>query len=142
MNNPNKVNELELTVRSIEDMLPDLSTERLEKWYAIFHTALAKVKKEMEATCLNTCQICFFQEYGYRNEIPSLWYQKGSAIICFQHEYADAERLLKEAGRETDAFLPPDIATPSVESLKVRMDNLPPPPPEEDKTLEELMALI
>lgn len=142
MNNPNKINELELAVRTIEEMLPDMPTASLQKWQGIFKSALAKVEKEMTTTYLHTCHICFFQEYGYRDESPSAWYRKGDAEICFQHDYSQAERLLKEAGREVDAFFPPETATPSVKSLAVMMEDLPPPPEKHEQSLEELMALI
>lgn len=135
-----KINDLELTVRTIEDMLPDMPTSGLQKWQGIFHTALAKIEKELTATMLHTCQICFFQEYGYRDELPSSWYKKGDAHICFQHEYAESEKLLKDAGFEVDAFFPPEIPAPTLGSLKVAMDNLPPPKDETDQTYDDLLA--
>jgi hypothetical protein len=137
-----KINELELTVRTIDEMLPDMPTKALQKWQGILRTALLKVEKELTATYQHTCKICFFQEYGYRDELPSFWYKKGDATICFKHEYKDSEKLLKDAGYEVDAFFPPEIPAPSVEGLKVTMDHLPPPKTETDHTLEELMELI
>lgn len=137
-----KINDLELTVRTIQEMLPELSTAQLHKWYAIGRTFLAHVEQEMKATQLHTCRICFFEEWGYRDEIPVSWYKKGDAEICFQHEYDQAEKLLKDAGYEVDAFFPPEIPPISVGALKVSMDNLPEAPTEAEQTLEELMDLI
>lgn len=134
--------ELELAVRAIDDMVTDLPTSQLQKWQGILRTALLKVEEELTATHLHTCVICFFKEWGYRDELPSAWYKKGDAEICFQHEYDQAERLLKEAGYEVDAFFPPEVTAPSVGSLKVTMENMPPPPDESEKTLDELMDLI
>ena len=138
-----KINDLELTVRTIQEMLPDLPTSQLHKWYAIGRTFLAHIEEEMKATQLHTCRICFFEEWGYRDELPVSWYKKGNAEICFQHEYADSERLLKDAGYEDDAFFPPEIPQASVGGLKTHMEkNLPPPKTEEENTLEELMDLL
>ena len=135
-----KINELEITVRTIEEMLPDLPTKQLQKWYAIFHTALAKIEKEKKATSLHTCALCFHQEWGYRDDLPVSWYKKGDAEICFQHEYADAEKELKAMGKSTDAFFPPEDAPVTVEGLKVVMEHLPPPKTEVDQTYDELLA--
>lgn len=135
-----KINDLELAVRTIDDMLPDMPTPALQKWQGILRSALIKVEKELTNTMLHTCQICFFQEYGYRDELPSAWYKKGDAHICFQHEYAESEKLLKEAGHEVDAFFPPEIPEVTVESLKVTMDNLPPAKTETEQSYEELLA--
>lgn len=140
--NPRKMHEFELTVRTIDDMLPDMPTKRLQEWQGVLRSALVKVEKELTSTYLHTCKICFFQEYGYRDELPSFWYRKGEAEICFQHEYDQAEKLLKEAGHEVDAFFPPEAAPPSVDALKVQMDNLPPPKSEQDQAYDELMALL
>jgi hypothetical protein len=138
-----KINDLELTVRTIQEMLPELPTSQLHKWYAIGRTFLAHVEQEMKATCLHTCRICFFEEWGYRDDLPVSWYKKGDAEICFQHEYDQAEKLLKDAGYEVDAFFPPEPAQITPEGLKVHMEkNLPPPATEAEQTLEELMDLI
>lgn len=142
MINQKRVNDLELTVRTIDDMLPDMPTEGLQKWQGILRTTLTKIEKELTNTMLHTCAICFFQEYGYRDELPSAWYKKGDAHVCFQHEYAESEKLLKEAGRDVDAFFPPEIPKPTVGALKTTMENLPPPPTEKDHTYQELMDLL
>ena len=134
--------DLELTVRTIEEMLPDMPTAGLQKWKGILQSALIKIDKELTATCLHTCRICFHEEWGYRDELPSMWYKKGDAEICFQHEYDKAEQLLKDAGYEVDAFFPPEIPPVTVEGLKVVMDHLPPPKTEEEDTLEELLDLL
>lgn len=137
-----RMNELELTLRTIDDLLPELPTSALKKWKAIIYTLEAKIDEELKNTCLHQCRICFFSEYGYRDELPSFWYKKGDAEICFQHEYKDAEKLLKDAGYETDAFFPPEVENPSIDALKVTMDNLPEKPSEQEETLEELMSLL
>lgn len=138
-----KINELELTIRTIKEMLPDLSTEQLHKWYAIGTTFIAHVEQEMKATALHTCVLCFFQEWGYRDDLPMSWFQKGDAEICFAHSYEEAEKELKAMNRDTDAFLPPDVAPITVETLKTHMDkNLPPPATEVEQTVDELMALL
>ena len=138
-----KINDLELTVRTIEEMLPDLPTKQLQKWQGIFKTALLKTEKELTAVSLHTCALCFFEEWGYRDDLPVSWYKKGDAEICFSHSYEDAEKELKAQKRDTDAFFPPEQAAVTVEGLKVHMDkNLPPPATEAEQTLEELMDLI
>lgn len=132
----------ELAIRTIDELIPMMGTQQLKKWKGILHTALIKVDKELTSTMLHTCEICFYQEWGYRDELPSGWYGKGDAQICFQHEYAEAEKLLKEAGRDVDAFFPPEIPEITVDTLKVQMEHLPPPKEEVEQTLEELMELI
>lgn len=136
-----RIHEFELTVRTIDDMLPDLPTKSLQKWQAILHTSLIKINKELTNTYLHTCKICFFQEYGYRDELPASWYKKGGAEICFQHEYDKAEQLLKDAGYEEDASSETEIPAISVEALNVQMKNTP-EPTEEENTLKELMDLL
>jgi len=109
----------ELTVRTIETMLPQISTAQLHKWKAIFTTAVLKIDRELESLHIHTCTICFLQEYGWRNELPVSWFQKGDAEICFQHDYNAVDALLEDA----EPF--PDKELETV-----------------DKTLEELMDLI
>jgi hypothetical protein len=140
--NERKINDLELAVRTIDDMLPDIPTAGLQRWQGILSGTLAKIEKELTATMLHTCRICFFQEYGYRDELPSAWYKKGDAHICFQHEYAESEKLLKDAGHDVDAFFPVEVPDISVGALQVTSNSLPPPKKEYDHTLEELMDLI
>ncbi len=135
-----KINDLELTVRTIVEMLPDLPTKQLQKWQGIFRTALLKTEKELTATSLHTCVLCFHQEWGYRDDLPASWYQKGEAEICFAHEYAEAEKELKAMGDDTNAFFPPEIPAPTVEGLKVAMEHLPPPKDETDQTYDDLLA--
>lgn len=137
-----RIHEFELTVRTIEDILPEMSTSALQKWKGIVDSLQAKINKELTNTCLHTCKICFLQEWGYRDELPSFWYKKGDAEICFQHEHKDAEKLLKDAGHDVDAFFPPEESPPSLEALKVQMDNLPPQKTQQEETLDELMDLL
>ncbi len=134
--------ELELAIRTIDEIAPDIPTESLKKWKGILTTALLKINKELTATQLHTCKICLLEEWGYRDELPVSWYKKGSAEICFKHNYADSEKLLKESGYEGDAFFPPEVPKTTIESLKTKMNNLPPPTPEAEQTLEELMDLL
>jgi len=134
--------DLELTVRTIEEMLPDMPTAGLQKWKGILQSALIKIDKELTAVCLHTCVICFHEEWGYRDDLPVSWYKKGNAEICFQHEYDKAEELLRGAGWTDDAEEPVEIEPVGVENLKVAMDHLPPPPTDQEQTLEELMDLL
>lgn len=135
-----RINDLELTVRTIEDMLPEMPTKQLQKWQGIFRTALLKTERELTATSLHTCALCFSQEWGYRDDLPTSWFQKGDSEICFNHTYEDAEKQLKAMGNHDDAFFPPEHSPVTVESLKVQMEQLPPPKTEEEHTYEELMA--
>lgn len=132
---------LELAIRTIEEDLPAMSTPAVQKWHTILKMALLKTERELTASRIHRCKICFLEESGYRNELPPGWYIKGDAEVCFQHDYKDAERLLKEAGYEDDAFFPPEIPTPSIDALKLHMDTLPEPPSELDNTLDELMSI-
>lgn len=138
-----KINELELTVRTIEEIIPDMPTAGLQKWRSIFHTALLKIDRELTSSCIHQCRVCFREEWGYRDELPSFWYKKGNAELCFEHEYKDAERLLKDAGySDDDAQAEPEVQPATVEGLKVQMEHMPPPPTETEQTLEDLMDLL
>ena len=110
------MNDLELAVRTIEDILPDMSTQKLQKWKAILTTALIKVNAELEAVSEHVCGVCLSKEYGYRMELPVGWRERGDLIICFQHEDAEVARAMEEA-----------LAADKVDT---------------EQTLEELMALI
>lgn len=134
--------DLELTVRTIEEMLPDMPTAGLQKWKGILQTALIKIDKELTAVSLHTCRICFLEEWGYRDDLPVSWYKKGEAEICFSHDYETAETLLRDAGYTEDAEEIPEDAPNGVENLRVHMDHLPPPPSDQEQTLEELMDLL
>ena len=136
-----RINDLELAIRTIEDLLPEMPTEAVEKWYSIGVTFLARIENEMKSTCQHTCRICFFKEFGYRNELPPGWYRKGRAEICFQHEYEAAAKLLKDAGHEDDAFMPTDEPRLSTQAMKHAMDALPAAKSEAESALEELMSL-
>lgn len=139
--NPQNINDLELAVRTIDDMLSDMPTKSLQKWQGILRSTLVKIEKELTNTYLHTCKICFFQEYGYRDELPSAWYKKGDAEICFQHEYDQAEKLLKDAGYEVDAFFPPEQGKITPEGLMVHMEKkLPPTKSETEQTYDDLLA--
>lgn len=113
------MNDLELAVRTIEDMLPQMPTKGLQKWRGILETALAKVETELNATALHVCGVCLLEEFGYRTELPTGWREHGDLIICFHHEDADVAALLEEA-LEADRVDPVDT----------------------EQTLDELMALI
>ena len=139
VNNEKRMGNFEFTVRHIPELLPDMPTSRLRDWKAILQTALAHVDKELTSTCLHTCRICFMEEWGYRDELPSFWYYKGDAEICFNHEYKDAEKLLKDAGYEVDAFFPPDVPNVSVDALELQMKNLPPAPSQTDQAYQDLL---
>ena len=78
--------DLERTVRTIEEMLPRLSNERLHKWKGILTTALIKIDAELDSTLMHSCSICGFEEYGYRTELPIGWRKKDDVVICFNHK--------------------------------------------------------
>lgn len=136
------MSDLELAVRTIESVIPDMPTDGLQKWKSILQTAILKIDKELTSTTCHTCVICFFEEWGYRDELPVSWYKKGGAVICFNHEYSKAEELLRANGWVSDADEPIEIANPSQESIKLHMKSLPPQKTESESTLEELMELL
>ena len=142
MTDQQKISDLELTVRTIDNLIPDMPTKALQKWSSIFQTTLLKINRELTATNIHTCVICFHEELGYRDDLPVSWYKKGNAEICFQHEYSKAEELLRGAGWVDEANEPIEIEPIDVENLKVTMKQLPPVKTEEEATLEELLSLV
>lgn len=110
------MNDLELAVRTIEDMLPEMPTKGLQKWKSILETALVKIETELCANSEHTCGVCLLKEFGYRTELPVGWREHGDLTVCFHHEDADVAALLEEA----------------LEADKVSTDD----------ALEELLALI
>lgn len=113
------MSDLELAVRTIENILPDMPTAGLQKWKGILTTALVKIEAELEAVAEHTCGVCLFKEFGYRQELPVGWREKGDLVICFNHEDNEVADLLAKA-----------IKADTPESVDT------------EKTLEELMALI
>lgn len=111
--------DLELAVRTIEDLLPDMPTKNLQKWKGILTTALIKIEQELEAVSEHVCSVCLFKEYGYRMELPIAWREKGDVKICFKHEDAEVAEMLKK-GLEAEA----------------------PEPINQEETIDELMALL
>lgn len=111
--------DLELAVRAIEQILPEMPTAGLQKWQGIFTTALLKIEQELASTQMHTCTVCGFEEYGYRTELPVGWREKGDLVICFNHE--DNEIA--------------DALTKALEADK-------PEPVNTEKTLDELMSMI
>lgn len=107
------MNDLELAVRTIESIIPDMPTKGLQKWKGILTTALVKIEAELETVSEHTCTICLFQEFGYRMELPIGWRQIGEVTACFQHE--DSE---------------------------IKASKPAPEPVDQDKALEDLMALV
>lgn len=114
-----QLNDLELAVRTIENILPDMPNKSLEKWHGIFTTALIKLEAEQASTQMHLCSVCGFEEYGYRTDLPIAWREKGDIKICFNHEDAEVADMLKK-GLEAEA----------------------PAPVNEEETLEDLMALL
>lgn len=95
------MSELELAVRTIENILSDLPTDKLQKWKGILETALVKIEDELNSTMMRTCGVCGFEEYGYRTELPVAWREKGDLVICFKHEDNEiAEELEKALKRD------------------------------------------
>lgn len=89
------MNDLELAVRTIENIIPEMPTKALQKWLGILNTAAIKIERELQASSEHTCNACLFKEWGYRDELPIGWRQKNETVICFNHEEAEAEKLLK-----------------------------------------------
>lgn len=111
--------DLELAVRTIEDILPDMPTKGILKWQSILWTALAKIENEMNRHVEHVCGVCLFKEFGFRDELPIAWREKGDLTICFNHEDNEVAELLKKA---LDADKPEPVDT--------------------EKTLDELMAIL
>lgn len=114
-----KMTDIELAIRTVEEVIPHMSTEDLQKWQGILNTAVVKIEKELVAVCQHTCEICFAQEYGYRNELPIAWHSTAGIKSCFKHEYDEVKKIAEEL----------EEAQPFSEEPK-------------KSTLEELMALI
>ena len=114
------MNDLELAVRTIEDILPEMPTKGLQKWKGILTTALTKIEAELEAVQEHICGVCLFKEFGYRTELPVGWREHGDLIICFGHEDAEIAKVLTKALEDDKKH------------AKVNTE----------KTLDELMALI
>jgi hypothetical protein len=113
------MSDLELAVRTIESILPEMPTKSLQKWKGILETALAKVDAELEVVAEHTCGVCLLKEFGYRDEMPTGWRERGDIKICFQHEDAEVAAAMEAA-----------LAADMPEPLNV------------EKTLEELMAIL
>lgn len=113
------MNDLELAVRTIENILPEMPTKGLQKWKGILTTALYKIEDELNSHQEHVCGVCLFKEFGYRTELPVGWREKGDLTICFNHEDNEVADLLKKA---LDADKPEPVNT--------------------EQTLEELMAAI
>lgn len=111
------MNELELAVRTIENILPEMPTKGIQKWKGILETALIKIDAELESTLMHRCGVCGFEEYGYRTEVPISWREKGDLTICFKHEDNEVAEILETA----------------IEADKANE-------PSKEQTLEELMA--
>lgn len=110
------MNDLELAVRTIEEILPDMPTEGLQKWQGILTTALVKVEAELNSTMLHRCDVCGEEEYGYRTETPIQWRVQGELTICFRHEDKDiADRL--ETALKADEEQVKQTAEESLEEL-------------------------
>lgn len=114
-----QMNDLELAVRTIENILPEMPTKGLQKWKGILTTALVKIEAELEVVAEHTCGVCLFKEFGYRMELPVGWREKGDLVICFNHEDNEVAAMLSQA-MEADK----------------------PEPVDTEHTLEELMAIL
>lgn len=109
--------DLELAVRTIQEMTPTLPTAQLQKWKSILTTALLRIEEELQAVHEHTCHICFYKEFGYRDELPIAWHEVKDVIACFQHEYDDVKLFIQEGSKE-------------------------PTPQSTEQTVEELMDLL
>lgn len=110
--------DLELAVRTIENLLPDMPTKQLQKWKGIFTTALIKLEDELNSTQMHTCGVCGAEEYGYRTDLPIGWREAGDLVICFNHEDNEIANKVEEA-LEKDKQ---EVARESEESLEELMD--------------------
>jgi len=111
--------DLELAVRTIENILPDMPTKAIQKWLAILNTAAVKCEAELNSTKMHRCGVCGFEEYGYRTELPIAWREHGDLTICWNHEDAEVAEEMQKA-----------------------MDADKPDPVDTEETLDELLALI
>lgn len=91
------MNDLELAVRTIENILSDIPTKGLEKWKGILETTLLKIDTELSAVAEHVCSVCMSKEFGYRKELPVGWRSRGDIIICFQHEDDEIANVLQKA---------------------------------------------
>lgn len=89
--------DLELAVRTIEGILPDMPTDGLKKWKGILTTALVKIEAELCAVAEHTCSVCLTKEFGYRDELPVSWREKGDIVICFNHEDKEVADAMSKA---------------------------------------------
>lgn len=110
------MNDLELAVRTIESILPEMPTKGLQKWKGILTTALVKIEAELSAVAEHTCSACLLKEFGYRDELPVGWREHGDIIVCFNHEDSEIAEAIQA----------------SLDADKV----------DTEQTLEELMAAI
>lgn len=111
--------ELELAVRTIEDIIPDMPTKGLEKWKGILTTALVKIEAELEAVAEHVCGVCLYKEFGYRKELPVGWRERGDLTICWDHKDSEVGDMLQK-GLEAEA----------------------PAPVNTEEALEDLMAIL
>ncbi len=81
--------EMLLNLRVIEQYLPQASTEMLQRWHGKLTTTLLKVEEELNSTMMHECDICHVEEYGYRTELPVLWWSKDGNLYCPEHEHND-----------------------------------------------------
>lgn len=114
-----QMNDLELAVRTIENLLPDMPTKGLQKWSGILTTALVKIEQELNSTMMHTCGVCGFEEYGYRTELPIFWEEHGDLVICWHHEKEEVAKLLEKA---IEADKPEPVDTE--QALKDLMDEI------------------
>lgn len=113
------MSDLELAVKTIEDILPEMPTKGIQKWKGILITALAKIEDELNSQKEHVCGVCLYKEFGYRTELPVGWREKGDLTICWHHEDNEVAKLLQKA-----------------------IDDDKPEPVNAEETLEELMAMI
>lgn len=88
--------DLELAVRTIEDILPEMPTAGIQKWLAILNTAAMKCEAELNSTIMHQCTACGFEEYGYRTELPVGWRGKYDTQVCFNHTEKEVDSWLQK----------------------------------------------
>ncbi len=110
------MHKFELAVRSVEEILPQLSTEKIQKWKGILTSALIKIDSELESTSEHICDVCLLKEFGYRTELPIGWRQRGDLTICFNHEDNEIAEVLEKA-LDADKQHSDTVAEQSLEEL-------------------------
>lgn len=113
------MNDLDVIVRNLEHIMPEMSNDQLHRCKSLFTTGLAKVDNELQSTSLHTCHLCFFQEYGYREELPIAWQEYMGVEACFSHEYDDVKAFFDQQNADE-----PFSSEPAVDNVEEKLNRL------------------